>query len=69
VLLPDGTTRSRRVHTDGSYASASDPRLLVGLGDAAGPVRVRVTWPDGRVEAWNGMVVDRWTTLVKDSAR
>jgi hypothetical protein len=69
VVLPDGSTRSRRVHADGSYASANDPRLLVGLGDVAGPVRVRVTWPDGRVEEWSGVTSGRWTTLVKGSGR
>src|SRR5207237_685386 len=42
VTASDGRTLWRRAHTDGSYASARDPRVLVGLGDAAGPVKVRV---------------------------
>jgi hypothetical protein len=42
----------RRVHTDGSYLSASDPRVNFGLGDD-GPVdALRVQWPRGRREAW-----------------
>jgi hypothetical protein len=69
VVLPDGTTRTRHAHADGSYASANDPRVLVGLGDAAGPVRVRVTWPDGSTEEWNGVMAGRWTTLVKGTAK
>lgn len=63
VELPDGGMRWRRVRIDGSYASASDPRVLIGLGDVAGPVRVRVRWPDGVDEAWDGLGIDRWVTL------
>ncbi len=53
----------RRARTDGSYASASDPRVLVGLGDAAAAPRVRVVWPSGREEDWTDLPVDRWVTL------
>jgi hypothetical protein len=69
IVMADGTTRSRRVHTDGSYASANDPRVLFGVGDRADPVRVRVTWPDGRAEEWNRVPSDRWTTLVQGSGK
>ncbi|MGH8631385.1 MAG: ASPIC/UnbV domain-containing protein, partial [Burkholderiales bacterium] len=54
---------------DGSYASASDPRVLIGLGEAAEPVNVRVRWPSGRVEQWNNVAVDRYTTLEEGTAR
>ncbi len=53
----------RRAHTDGSYASASDPRVLVGLGDAGDAVGVEVRWPDGTVEEWPGVEAGRYTTL------
>ncbi|MEM7356474.1 MAG: CRTAC1 family protein, partial [Acidobacteriota bacterium] len=53
----------RRVRTDGSFAAANDPRLLFGLGDKAGRVDVRVHWPDGKVEQWNKVAVDRYNTL------
>src|SRR6185503_9495469 len=36
VTAKDGRTRWRRVHTDGSYASSNDPRVVVGLGRGAG---------------------------------
>jgi hypothetical protein len=42
-----GSTRWRRVHTDGSYASANDPRGLVGLGSAERLASVRVHWSPG----------------------
>ena len=53
-----------RAATDGSYASASDPRVLVGLGRRRhGATRVRVVWPSGREEDWTDLPVDRWVTL------
>jgi hypothetical protein len=59
----DGRTIWRRAHTDGSYASASDPRVIVGLGDARSPVKVRVIWPDGKSEMFDDVAVDKYTTL------
>ena len=69
VALPDGFTRRRRARADGSYASANDPRVLVGLGDAAGQPRVRVTWPGGRVEEWTDLPSGVYTTLVEGDGR
>ncbi|MBM3818213.1 MAG: CRTAC1 family protein [Acidimicrobiia bacterium] len=69
IELPDGSRRVRRAHTDGSYASASDPRILIGLGDSAGSLRVRVDWPDGRSETWDSVMADRWTTLTQGTGR
>src|ERR1043166_8938889 len=40
----------RRVRTDGSYLSANEPRVVVGLGSVIQPELVRVRWPDGTVE-------------------
>ena len=40
----------RRVHTDGSYASAVDPRVLFGLGGRAEPSQLRIRYADGAVE-------------------
>ena len=59
----------RRVRTDGSYMSAADPRVLVGLGADAVVDRVRVVWPDGGVEEWGDVAVDRWTTLTEGTGR
>ena len=70
AVFPDaGPPRWRRARTDGSYVSASDPRVLVGLGDSAAVDRVRVIWPDGAAEEWAGVPVDRWTTLIEGSGR
>ncbi len=55
----------RRVRTDGSYASASDPRVLVGLGNDPAVTEVEVHWLDGTVEAWTGLPVDAYSVLVQ----
>ncbi len=50
-----GPPLRRRVGTDGSYASARDPRLLFGLGKEAGSVTVAVRWPRGGRGEWRGV--------------
>ena len=69
VQQAQGPPLLRRVHTDGSYASARDPRLLFGLGGATGPVDVLVDWPGGARERFPLVPVNGYTTLVKGSAR
>jgi hypothetical protein len=63
IVRAGASTRWRRARSDGSYASANDPRLVVGLGESASPPDVRVTWPDGKVDTWTRVEVDRYTTL------
>lgn len=53
----------RRVRTDGSYLSANDPRVLVGLGSATQVESVRVRWPDGSVGELKAPRVDRYVTI------
>jgi hypothetical protein len=65
VLRNGSPTRWRRARADGSFASAHDPRVLVGLGPSTERPRVRVTWPDGRVEEWPDVPIDRYTTAVE----
>ncbi len=66
---PGGAPLRRRVHTDGSYASAGDPRLLFGLGDSAEVTRLEVSWPDGSVEVFDAPPLDRYTTLRQGTGR
>ena len=62
--LGRGDASHRRARVDGSYASAHDPRVLIGLGDeAADALAVEVVWPDGRVEAWSDVPIGRYSTL------
>ncbi len=53
----------RRVRTDGSYASASDPRLLFGLAAGQDVAGVDVQWPDGSRETFPAPALRRYTTL------
>jgi hypothetical protein len=69
VVRPDDSTIWRRARADGSYASANDPRVLVGLGDMATIARIRVAWPGGTAEEWTNVPVDRYTTLKEGEGR
>ena len=69
VIRRDGSVIWRRARSDGSYASANDPRVLVGLGTSTEPLRVRVQWPNGRAEEWPDVPLDRWTTLKEGTQR
>jgi len=69
VIRPGAAVLWRRARSDGSYASANDPRVLVGLGASAEKPRVRVVWPSGRAEEWTDVVIDRYTTLREGTAR
>lgn len=56
----------RHVHTDGSYASARDSRVLAGLGNGANAVsHVEVRWPDGTAERWTEVSSGEYQTLVQ----
>jgi len=55
----------RRVRADGSYLSANDPRVLVGLGRNPKVDALIVHWPDGRSEAFDTPDLKRYTTLVE----
>ncbi len=57
-----------RVVTDGSYCSANDPRVLIGLGKATKVSSVRVYWPDGSKETWDTPKVGQYLTLRQGTA-
>jgi len=70
--LPDAQVEARRDDrftlwrqsgTDGSYASASDPRVLLGLGEAKRVEELEVTWPDGSRQRWIDPPSGRYLTL------
>jgi hypothetical protein len=63
IIRRNQPTLWRRVRADGSYASANDARVLVGLGDSSERPNVRIHWPDGRVEEVMDVAIDRYTTV------
>ena len=68
VTTSKGNVLRRRVRTDGSYLVANDPRVLIGLGMTNQIKSVRVRWPNGTIEEWKGLAVDRYTTLKEGTA-
>ena len=68
IVRPDGPALWRRVRTDGSYCSANDPRVVVGLGKTDSVSAVRVHWPDGQQETWTDVLSDRYITLRQGTA-
>jgi len=72
VVLADGRVLRRRVASDGSYAAASDPRVLVGLAGVGGEAvrAVRVRWPGGAWEEFTaGLTPGRYHTLEQGRGR
>ena len=69
IVRRNGPTLWRRARADGSYASANDPRVLVGLGDSTEMPTVRVTWPDGRTDEWTNTAIDRYATLTETGGK
>jgi len=63
IVVSKNSILRRRVRTDGSYLSANDARVLVGLGSATSIRTVRVRWPDGTVEEFKDLPADKYTTL------
>jgi hypothetical protein len=59
----------RRVHTDSSYLSASDPRVHFGLGTSASVQRLEVRWPEGVEESWDDVQGDRVVALRQGSGK
>jgi hypothetical protein len=54
--------------TDGSYLSANDPRVLVGLGGGNRVSGIQVQWPDGSIEEWGAQPIDRYLIVKQGSA-
>jgi len=67
VFRSKGPTLWRRVRAAASYASTNDPRLLIGLGEATEVTRITAKWPDGSIEQWTELPVDKYSTLAKGS--
>ena len=68
VWLEDQPCRRRRASTDGSYASAKDPRLIFGLGNDNAPRQVVVRWPDGEEQRFGPLAAGRYHVLHRRSA-
>ena len=63
IELEDGTKRTRHCQTDGSYLSASDPRVHFGIGSATKVRKASVRWPSGRTQAIDLPPIDQETSF------
>lgn len=64
-VLDAGAARTwRRFHTDGSYASANDPRVIVAAPMGTPPTLI-VRWPDGATETFRIADSGSYVTLVR----
>jgi enediyne biosynthesis protein E4 len=64
-----GLVQLHTVTTASSYLSASDKRVLVGLGESAAATLVEIRWPSGLVERLVDVPADRWLSVEEDSAK
>src|SRR5262249_23924247 len=58
-------TSLRLVKGGSSYASTSDPRVFVGLGEVNEIRRVEIHWPSGCVQNLSGLPLDRCLTIIE----
>ncbi len=64
TAIAGGQKLLRRCGTDGSYLSASDPRVHFGLGKATS-ASVTVRWPGGSTSLYKNLKADRIVTLTE----
>jgi enediyne biosynthesis protein E4 len=64
-LQAGGQKQTRYIHGGGSYLSASDRRLLFGLGKADRAERITVRWPNGDKQELGPLTAGRWYRLTQ----
>jgi hypothetical protein len=65
TVTAGGRARVRARVGGASYLSASDPRVLFGLGDVDRVDALEVRWPSGHVDRLTDVPVDRYVTLTE----
>jgi hypothetical protein len=65
VVVIDSNDRKQifDVSTAGSYLSANDPRIVVGLGNAQSTKRIEISWPSGQKQAIANPEINRYITI------
>jgi hypothetical protein len=69
VVETDRRTLTRFAKGGGSYLSASDRRILFGLGSAERARRVTVRWSWGKTQTWDNLAPDRYWELHEDEVQ
>jgi hypothetical protein len=68
AVTAGGRTQVRARVGGASYLTASDPRLLFGLGVAERVDAIEVRWPSGNVDRFPGTTAGRYVTLTEGGA-
>ena len=68
LVTQSGTTQYFEITTAGSYLSASDKRLLIGMGTDAAASSVEIRWPSGAVQRFEN-VKSRQTLVATEPAQ
>lgn len=68
-VLAGGRSRHALAQPSTSFLSSHDPRVHFGLGEAAACEAIRVLWPDGTEESFEGGPADRHVVLSKGTGR
>jgi len=55
-------------NTSGSYLSANDPRIIVGLGTSGAVRKIEVSWPSGRIQTIVEPQIDRYLVINEPNA-
>ena len=69
LRLADGRQIVRHRKGGGSYLSAGDPRLLVGIGPASRVEGIEVRWPQGMTEQFGPAEAESNSLIVEGSGR
>lgn len=67
IDVKDGVTLTRQIRSGGSYASSSDDRLLIGLGNAERIESLTIRWPSGRVQQIKRPAVGTTHTIIESA--
>ena len=68
IMTAQGKRRTKQRLGGGSYCSASDPRLLFGLGAIAKIEEVEVRWPSGKISTLKNISANQYLTITESAA-
>ncbi len=63
LTTPDNATQSRFAKGGGSFASSPDRRMVFGIGTQSKVVKLTVAWPDGTIQEFTDVPLDKYHTL------
>lgn len=64
ITLTNGEKFTRRSHTDASYISANDPRVLIGLKNHDEISTITVNWSDGKISTIKKLSINQYHDLI-----